>query len=388
MAAQFTEQEWEAIMAELEANPADYGFPQRVYGSALVGSFNIRKLGYSRSRNSETYDFLASVCRQFDLIALQEVMEDLSGLNEIMERLGPEFGMVVSDRTGAFPGDRGVPERLAFVFRWSVVQRGEVVSDITYDRSKVTQILFDNINTILAEKADYDEDMANYEAGRRKTKPKLDLPIFLSFIRQPFCVSFQIVGHPGTTPYQFMAVNAHLIYGTKQNRKQEFEALMDWITERVESNDKAYYPNFMLLGDLNLDYDNPEKDYANIVKYIKSFDDASGEQVNVNFPFLDVHKGETEQYYSNVLLSQRYDQIGLFFREEGFPVYSDNATMGDDPQGPDYGVFNFTALFAKAVLGKSVDELTKSELSSFADRYEHKVSDHMPVWLRIPLPTK
>ena len=50
-------------------------------------------------------------------------MDDLSGLNRIMEHLGPEFGMVVSDKTGVFPGASGLGERLGFVFRWSIVKR-------------------------------------------------------------------------------------------------------------------------------------------------------------------------------------------------------------------------------------------------------------------------
>jgi len=55
-------------------------------------------------------------------------MDDLTGLNKIMGILGPEFGLIVSDRTGAFPGARGLAERLDFIFRWSVVNRGEVGS--------------------------------------------------------------------------------------------------------------------------------------------------------------------------------------------------------------------------------------------------------------------
>ena len=51
-----------------------------------LGSFNIRKLGASRSRNSDTWEFLANVCRSVDLLAVQEIMDDLSGLRQ----QGPE----------------------------------------------------------------------------------------------------------------------------------------------------------------------------------------------------------------------------------------------------------------------------------------------------------
>ena len=64
-------------------------------------------------------------------------MDDLSGLRRLMSLLGPEFGMVVSDQTGVYPGEPGVGERLGFIYRWNTVERMEMASDVTYDRSKV-----------------------------------------------------------------------------------------------------------------------------------------------------------------------------------------------------------------------------------------------------------
>ncbi|MBL4658163.1 MAG: hypothetical protein JKX73_09200, partial [Flavobacteriales bacterium] len=192
-AKQFTSEEWKKINKALDNDPKKYGIPERVHGSAVIGSFNIRKLGNARSRSPETWAFLAHIIKQYDLIALQEVMDDLSGLNRIMELLGSDYGMIVSDRTGAFPGDSGLAERLAFVFRWSVVRRGEVVSDITYDRSKVLEILAKNLEDKDGEKgiysamkplADYYRKMQEYKAGTRSRKPskprKLKMPVFLS----------------------------------------------------------------------------------------------------------------------------------------------------------------------------------------------------------------
>ena len=50
----------------------------------LLGSLNIRKLGSARSRNSDTWEFLADVCRSFDLLAVQEIMDDLGGLRRFV----------------------------------------------------------------------------------------------------------------------------------------------------------------------------------------------------------------------------------------------------------------------------------------------------------------
>ena len=74
-AQQFTSAEWKKITEVLSQNRAKYGLPEREYGSVLLGSFNIRKLGSSRSRNQDTWEFLAEVCRSFDLLAVQEIMD-------------------------------------------------------------------------------------------------------------------------------------------------------------------------------------------------------------------------------------------------------------------------------------------------------------------------
>ena len=108
MARQFTSADWKLIRARLDEDPRRYGLPQREYGSVPLGSFNIRKLGSARSRNADTWEFLADVCRSFDLLAVQEIIDDLGGLRRLMSLLGPEFSMVVSDQTGVFPGEPGL----------------------------------------------------------------------------------------------------------------------------------------------------------------------------------------------------------------------------------------------------------------------------------------
>lgn len=399
MAKQFTKEEWVKIRAELAKDPACYGLPERVYGSAVLGCFNIRKLGKISGRNAETWQFLADVCRHFDLLAVQEIQDHLAGLQHLSKLMGPEFGLIVSDKTGAFPGEPGLSERLGYIFNWKRVQRTEIATDVTYDRSKVLGTVYDNNVEIQKAFAKYGSDskkyqtkLADYKTGKRKskpTKPFIKWPVFVSFIRAPFCVSFEINGHPGTKPYQLMAINAHLYYGkTMADRRQEFDAVMDWIRGRVTENDRAYYPNFVLMGDMNLDFDDPAKDRERIEKHLKTFNDASGKEVNINFPFLTVHKGRREVFRTNARLTETFDQIGLFCRDDRFPDYTNNTTMGPgrDGRGPDYGVFDFVELFSVALKGKPFSELSKPVKAKLVARFEHKVSDHMPLWLRLPLP--
>lgn len=395
----FLGSEWNRIRAKLEDDPLRYGLPERVYGSTVLASFNIRKLGSVHGRDEHTWHFLADVCRRFDLIAVQEIMDDLSGLRHLRRLMGPEFEMIVSDRTGVFPGEPGLGERLGFIFNISQVHRTEIATDITYDRSKVLSTLCeycDEIHLALSPHAaklrTYLAKLRDYEAGALAKKPnkptlKLQMPTFLTFIRAPFCSSFEIVGHPGTEPYRFMAVNAHLYFGDyMSDRRQEFDALMEWIIARLRENDKAYYPNFILLGDMNLDFDRPETDREAIEKHLKTFDGEFGREAHVNFPFLDQHPKRNAVFRTNARLTETFDQIGLFFRDERFPDHRKNTRMGQNPRGPDYGVFDFANLFSEALLEKRIGALKSGEKKDLFEKFEHSVSDHMPLWLRLPLP--
>jgi len=394
--SEFSDNQWSEIQTLLERQPAKYGLPERVYGSVLLGSFNIRKLGARKNRSDATWRFLARVCSQFDLLAVQEVQDDLGGLRHLMSLLGPDFGLIASDVTGVFPGEPGLAERHAFIFNWKAVQRTEIASDISYDRSRVLNTLAVNLDEIQAAMAPYGAYLRAVDAweqgGKQGPKPQkvdLKMPLFLTFIRQPFCVSMKIGGHPGTKPYEFLAVNAHLYYGQYlTDRRQEFDALMNWLLARVVEDANIYAPNFLLFGDLNLDFDSPESDRARIEKYMKSLNSNSGDEVFVNFPFLEPHPGQSEVFRTNARLNQTFDQIGLFCRDPRFPNHRDNLTMGRSPVGPDYGVFNFVDLFAEALHGRPFAELgfSEDEKKAFYGQFEHTFSDHMPIWLRLPLP--
>ena len=389
MASRLTTSEWTKINKELKQNPNKYGFPEQNDTSVLLGSFNIRKLGKVSNRNKQEWKFLVKTCKQFDLLAIQEILDDLAGIRKLLKDMNKgndQFGLVISDATGTFPGESGNPERLGYIFRWSKVQRSEIVSDVTYDRTKVVRNLYENLTAISDSFADFDTKMRSYEAGLRSGKPKIKMPIFLSFIRQPYLVGFRI-GPNAQKPYELMVINAHLLYGDyMSDREQEFEALMEWIVERVKQETKTYFNNFILMGDLNLNFDNPERDRVSVSENMKTFNSNAGNEFDVNFPFIDVHSGENEVYRTNARKNQTFDQIGLFFKDNRFPNFEDNGTMNDNVTGPNYGMFDFVNLFAKATTGKEFSQMTSSEKKSFYPKFEHKVSDHMPIWLRLPMP--
>ncbi|PPR22203.1 MAG: hypothetical protein CFH40_01400, partial [Alphaproteobacteria bacterium MarineAlpha10_Bin3] len=151
--------------------------------------------------------------------------------------------------------------------------------------------------------------------------PFIKMPAFVSFIRTPFGVMFETYGHPGAARYTFKAINAHLYFGNYlDDRHHEIDALLDWILGRALEGDAAEALNIILLGDLNLDYDNPGKDRARIAAKIKGLNRKGGKDVNVYFPFLDAYP---QRQGRQVELSQRLHQ-----GEAGFLIVGKRMPFG------------------------------------------------------------
>lgn len=377
MADHFDLEEWQRINGRLDAAPDRYGFPERREGSVLLGSFNIRKLGDPDNRSDGDWEFLARICAQFDLVGVQEIMSDLDGLRRLRQELaahvdgGSEgFAVVVSDETGAFAGERGLRERLGFIYRWPVVERMEMASDLTYDRTKTFKTLVDNKDELIKALEACDDDVSEFN-------PRF----FVTFARQPHGVAFRI---RGPEPYEFMAINAHLIFGDRiGDRRREFTALMELLKSRLGDDENV---NLILTGDLNLDFDDPVKDRDRVDREIKNLDATLTDSgAHINFPFLDRHQGRDDVFRTNARLSQTYDHIGLFAHDPRLPSYDQNEQMPQTPDGPDYGVFDFMTLFSEAIYDKAWNELADAERKTLWAKAEHSVSDHMPLWLRLPL---
>ena len=187
MAGRFTQQQWDKIEAKLLRDPKGYGMPDGPREESMVfASFNIRKLG-KRDNRERGLAFMARFCARCDLIAIQEVQDNLQGLRHLKklvdERVASEgeFGLVVSDITGEVPGEKGMPERLAFLYRRSRVRRMDMVSDLTVDRSGVLHNFSNNADAFAAAWKKHQKELKLFKDKKRTSKPMLKLPAFLTF---------------------------------------------------------------------------------------------------------------------------------------------------------------------------------------------------------------
>ena len=398
MPQHFTPAEWQKINAEFNTSAATYGLPTRRSDSVIIGSFNIRKLGDINKRTDESWQLFKNTLERFDLIAIQEVMDNSEGLYHLKELLGEHYKIAVSDSTGAAPGRRGNGELLAFLYNSKRIEQTEVASDLSFDRTYIHNRLFDHRKAITKSLNKHNEDIKEWEAKviankalgkRRPTKPTQSIPVFLSFIRQPHCVSFRIKGAAGTEPYAFIAVNAHLLYGkNKFERELEFKALIEWLTLRSKKIRTSRHPNLILLGDCNLDFgpsDVMREDIDTLLKSLNKTYLKSKKAADANFPLLSEHP---KHGYLKTSLRQTatYDQIGIFSTDKRLPKPDDNKIAGSTVGSFDYGVFDLGNLISHAFHSKAIDKITTKERKIIYKKAEFDITDHLPIWYRQPLP--
>ncbi|MCC6899127.1 MAG: endonuclease/exonuclease/phosphatase family protein [Polyangiaceae bacterium] len=103
--------------------------------SLIVASWNIREFGGTRNggRDLEALLYLAEVIACFDLVAVQEVRDDLDALDRLMAILGPWWKFLVSDVTFGPAGNR---ERHAFIYDTRKLQFGGLAGELVPEAVK------------------------------------------------------------------------------------------------------------------------------------------------------------------------------------------------------------------------------------------------------------
>ncbi|MGI9385121.1 MAG: hypothetical protein ACR2PO_18365 [Methyloligellaceae bacterium] len=372
----------------------------------MFASFNIRKFGAladgngNLKRSDGAWDLLTAFCERCDLVAIQEVLDRLDSLRHLRDRLGSAYALVVSDIAGGLPGRKGNKERLAFLYNTRRLKRTELSSDIVFERTAVFDQLFEHWpdfeGAFESRRQALQAWQAKAESNRRQgkkppRKPPFVLPHFVQFIRSPHLASFEVEGRGGAAPYEFICINAHLLYGDKHKQKdereREFKALIGWLIDRARETDRNYVSNMILFGDLNLDFKRVDIRRSAIEKFIKSLNSDPAKLRNaakVNFPFLDAHPSSASGrvFRTNARKDQTYDQIAIFAHDKRLPPPHRNTHAGKaGPNSYDYGMFDFVQLFLDAV-----PALTRPNGKIDYGPFEYDVSDHMPIWIRLPIP--
>jgi len=192
--------------------------PAKAANRLLLASWNIANLGLQK-RLPRDYQLLAALIGWFDLIAVQEVNDNLSGLDAIMADLraptdGTDYRIVFSDKAGN-------NERMAFI----------------YDAAKVT--LLDMVGELGIPPTDHKH--IKLPGVTRK---------FTGFDRNPYIAAF------ACGAFRFTLVNVHLYYGKDSDDDRDRRSLETYAVGRFadlrRDSGNAYTPHVIAVGDFNM----------------------------------------------------------------------------------------------------------------------------------------
>ncbi len=209
-----------ALRALLDASPIP---PKELDRNLLLGTWNIRNFGAvtqkwetaegdSPKRNLRDVHCLAEIVSRFDVVALQEVRRDLSGLRLLLRVLGPDWAWILTDMTR---GDAGEQERMAFVFDLRRVRPSGLAAELVVPIEDATSLT---------------------ESGLQR-----------QFARTPYAVSFESQGAT------FTLVALHVLWGEHAaDRLPEIREIARWLADWADGADE-FGENLMALGDFNID---------------------------------------------------------------------------------------------------------------------------------------
>jgi len=181
----------------------------------LLGSWNIREFGGTKSggREDEPLFYIAEILSRFDLIAVQEVRDNLDTLERLLTILGGWWRYLVSDVT---VGRQGNMERHAYIYDMRKLAFGGMVGELV-------------------------PPMIKGEDGGLKSD--------FAFARTPYLAGFRAGW------FKFTICTQHLYYGEAKpddpQRQKESETVVQLLAARMKSKDR-WANNAILLGDFNI----------------------------------------------------------------------------------------------------------------------------------------
>jgi endonuclease/exonuclease/phosphatase family metal-dependent hydrolase len=187
--------------------------PPKARAKLLVGTWNVANLGVQDRLDSD-YELIAEVISWFDLVAVQEVNDDLRGIHAIHDHLPSRYDLLFSDASGN-------RERQAFLYDSRKVKRLREVGRVAIPPSQLPRIAREGVATP-----------------------------FAGFDRGPYLASFE------AGAFRFALLNVHLFFGSDAPADLDRRTLetfaVAWWAGRTHRDAHSYVPEVVPLGDFNL----------------------------------------------------------------------------------------------------------------------------------------
>lgn len=196
--------------------------PEKTDDKLLVASWNVANLGLQK-RDDVHYKLLSEIVGWFDIVAIQEVYQNLDGLRKIKSHLPAPYELVFSDKGGN-------NERSAFIYDTRKLKLLELIGEVAVSPSHHRYIKL----------------------------PGIDQK-FQGFDRNPYLSSFQF------NDFTFILITVHSFFGSDSSvdvgrRALEAYAISRYADLQRKSKD-AFSKNIITLGDFNI----PKIDSSDLV---------------------------------------------------------------------------------------------------------------------------
>lgn len=324
-----------AGLVRLRAEIAKQNVPVRtVEGDVLVASWNIREFdsGKFGGRTTDAFFYIAEILSHFDLIAIQEVREDLGALERVKSLLGGWWKYIVTDVADRKGGGNG--ERMAFLYDGRKVAFGGLAGEI-----------------VLGPHSGVDGKV-------------------LQFARTPFVCGFK----SGWASFELCTV--HIYYGTgaalDPRRLEEIEKLAGFFAERAKKSvTPRAAPSRAATTTATTNAETAERDTLILLGDFNIFDPKDATLKAITDAGFAVPQALVNREGSNIDRSKFYDQIAVW-RGRRFD---------ETPRG---GVLDYyQAVFRaedEALYAPAIPAAKSGRKPSYAAWKTYQMSDHLLLW--------
>lgn len=304
--------------------------PKHVDRNLLLATWNIREFGGSKygGHTTESIYYIAEIVSAFDLVAVQEVRDNVAPFHRVRALLGPWWKFLISDVT---QGVRGNSERIGFLYDSRKVEFSGMASGIVFPPSRVSK-------------------SRGLEPAMQPARTPMLVSMKSGWLGFTMCATHSIWG----------AANAN-----HPDRVAEIGALAQFLKKRVEDR-FAWSPNMFLVGDLNI---------------FNTTDETFRKLTEAGFI---IPKAIIETP-SNAKKDRHYDQIAFLSA-----LLTKRTKSG--AKGVQGGAFDFfrcvyrdkdEQLYASEMGSKYTQSTAKKKTTYFRAWRTFKMSDHLPLWISI-----
>lgn len=228
--------------------------PKKTKNSFRLLTWNIRNL--NSNKEDRAISCFAEVIKNFDLIAIQEVKDDLGGIEKLQKKLGKKYRFLFSD-----PAGNG--ERLVFCYNSRKIQFTGLAAEIVMAPGQ----------------------------GKETVKPELE------FERTPYMASFRSEG------CNFIVVTVHIYYGSGSKVKYRLDEIKNIATflEKRSTDTDSLDSDYIACGDFNIEKVKEKMESENPLEKLFSALQSKGLIIPT----------EIQASPSNLTKDKHFDQIGF-----------------------------------------------------------------------------